>query len=89
GSNVTEQQILLRLNVLDPGTSVSDETLETNADLILEYLRDRGYFQSRVRYSVQPLGSDSEVNVTFTVDPGEQARVESFSVNIAGAKNEE
>lgn len=89
GSNVTEQQILLRLNLLDPGTSVSDQTLETNADLILEYLRDRGYFQSRVRYSVQPLGSDSEVNVTFTVDPGEQARVESFSINIAGAKNEE
>lgn len=85
---LTQQQILLRLNLLDPGASVSEQALETNADLILEYLRDQGFFQGRVRYEVKPLSSDSEVAVTFIVEPGEQSRISEFSINIAGADNE-
>ncbi|MDQ3088696.1 MAG: hypothetical protein M3Q78_08870, partial [Acidobacteriota bacterium] len=54
GKSVTEQQLLLRLNLLNPGTSITDQTLRNNADLILEYLRSRGYFKAEVTYTQQP-----------------------------------
>ena len=83
-SNITEQELLFRLNLLDPGMAVTDATLQHNADLILEYLRDRGYFRAEVTYSQRPLESETEVGVTFRVTPGPQATVESFSINVVG-----
>ena len=82
GEPVTEQQLLLRLNLLNPGTSVTDQTLRNNADLILAYLRDLGYFKAEVTYSQQPLRSETEVAVTFQVNPNAQAKVENFAINI-------
>ncbi|MER3431166.1 MAG: hypothetical protein C4324_09020 [Blastocatellia bacterium] len=87
-SALTEQQILLRLNLLDPGAYVSEQALEANADLILEYLRDQGFFQGRVSYEIKPISSDSDVAVKFIVEPGEQARIADFSIEIVGTDNE-
>ena len=83
-SKVTEQDLLFRLNLLDPGTAVTEQTLQTNADMILEYLRDRGFFRAEVTYSQRPLDSEAEVGVTFRVTPNPQATVEAFNINIAG-----
>lgn len=83
-SNITEQELLFRLNLLDPGTAITEQTLQQNADLILEYLRDRGFFKAEVTYSQRPLESETEVGVTFRVTPGPQSTVESFTINIAG-----
>ena len=82
GEPVTEQQLLLKLNLLNPGTSITDQTLRNNADLILAYLRDLGYFKAEVTYSQQPLRSNTEVAVTFKVNPNAQAKVENFAINI-------
>lgn len=82
GDPVTEQQLLLRLNLLNPGTSITDQTLRNNADLILAYLRDLGYFKAEVTFSQQPLRSETEVAVTFQVTPNSQAKVENFAINI-------
>ena len=84
GDKVTEQQLLLKLNLLNPGTSVTDQTLRSNADLILVYLRERGFFNAEVTYTQQPAKSDTEVIVTFQVTPNAQARIESFAINIEG-----
>jgi outer membrane protein assembly factor BamA len=81
---VTEQELLFRLNLLEAGTPVSDQTLRNSADQMLEYLRDRGFYQATVTYATQPLTSPNEVGVTFTVTPGEQATVERFDINIQG-----
>ncbi|HBR56529.1 MAG TPA: hypothetical protein DEA22_03525, partial [Blastocatellia bacterium] len=75
---VTEQEILLRVNLLDPGASVSEQSLQNNANLILEYLRDRGYFRAEVSHSIRELDNETDVEVAFRVRPGEQARVETF-----------
>jgi outer membrane protein insertion porin family len=83
-SKLTEQELLFRLNLLDAGTAITEQTLQYNANLILEYLRDRGFFKAEVTYTVQPLESQTEVGVTFNVTPNEQARVESFNINIEG-----
>ena len=50
GDEVTEQELLLKLNLLNTGMAVTEQTLRNNANLILEYLRDRGYFNAEVTY---------------------------------------
>src|SRR5688572_23591427 len=86
-SKVTEQELLFRLNLLDPGTAITDQTLQQNANLILEYLRDRGFFKAEVTYTTRPLESETEVGVTFRVQPNAQATVERFAINIVGFDN--
>lgn len=82
GSSITNAEILLRLNLLTPGSTFTERVLEENASAILTYLRTRGFYNARVNYEQQPLGNDTDVNVTFNVIPGEQARVSEFEINI-------
>lgn len=84
GDEVTEEDILYRINLVTPGNVVSEPILQRNADLILDYLRDRGFFKSEVGYVQQPLEDDSEVAVVFNVTPNAQATVEQFNINIQG-----
>lgn len=84
GDDVTEQQLLLKLNLLNPGTSVTEQTLNANVDLIQDYLRERGYYNAEVTTSQQPIKDETRVAVTFNVVPNAQATVESFNINITG-----
>lgn len=86
-AKVTEQELLFRLDILEPGTAVTDAALDRNANAILEYLRDRGYFKAEATYDRQPIANGSDVNVVFTVNPNEQATIEKFDVNISGFDN--
>ena len=83
-AGVTEQELLLRLNLMDPGSAISEQSLRNNANLILEYLRDRGFFRADVTYSQTRLGNDNEAAVTFNVTPNAQATVENFQVAVEG-----
>ena len=83
-TKITEQELLYRLNLLDPGSVVTEETLQANANAILEYLRERGFLRARVTYNLQQLPAQNDVAVAFRVTPGEPARVESVTVNIDG-----
>jgi outer membrane protein assembly factor BamA len=82
GEAVTEQQLLLRLNLLSPGSMITNRTLENNSTLILEYLRDRGFFDAKVSYDQQITENDTEVNVIFNVIPNTQAKVRDFTIEI-------
>ncbi len=84
GDTITEQELLFKLNILTPGTAITEQTLRTNADLILDYLRERGFYRSAVIYKQQPLTMENEVGVVFNVEPNAQATVESFKINIEG-----
>ena len=86
-SAITEQELLLRLNILEPGTAVTEATLNENSNNILEYLRDRGFFRAEVQTSSQRLVNDTEVEVTFTVKPNAQATVERFDIAVEGFDN--
>lgn len=83
-SGVTEQELLLRLDILEPGTAVNESTLDNNASTILEYLRERGFFKAEVDTTTQPLQNDTEVAVTFTVRPNDRATVERFDIDVQG-----
>lgn len=86
GEAVTEQQLLLKLNLLNPGMDISPQTIDNNVDSILDYLRDeRGYFDAKVTTAQQPInGNETNVVVTFNVVPNAQATVENFNVSVAG-----
>ena len=84
GDKVTEQELLFKLNVLQPGTAITEQTLRNSADEILDYLRERGFYRSAVTYERQPLQNQTDVGVTFKVIPNEQAKVSDFTVNIEG-----
>lgn len=84
GEPVSEDELLFKLNLLAPGTAVSEQVLQSNANTILEYLRDRGYYNSEVSYTQTPLQNDSQVNVRFDVTPNVQARTGAFNIEIEG-----
>jgi len=87
GAPVTEQELMFKLNLLDPGTPITEQTLQNNANVILEYLRDRGYFKAEVTYTLTPLQNQNDVGVAFHVRPNVQAKVDTFKINIEGANN--
>ncbi len=84
GDKITEQDLLFKLNLLTSGATITDQTLRSNSDLILDYLRERGFYRSEVTFTQQPLGADNQVGVVFKVAPNDQAKVERFDVNIVG-----
>lgn len=81
---ISEQQILLRMDILEPGTAATSEELGRNADLIQAYLRDHGYFRATVSYSTEPIPNSGDVTAVFEVVPNQPADVSSFTVDIAG-----
>jgi outer membrane protein insertion porin family len=87
GDPVTEQELMFKLNLLDPGAPITEQTLQDNANVILEYLRDRGFFNAEVTYTETPLKTQTDVDVTFHVRPNAQAKVSAFNLNITGADN--
>lgn len=84
GDKVTEQDMLFKLNLVVPGATLTEQTLQNNADEILDYLRDRGFYQSQVIYERRPQPNGNEVGVLFRVTPATQAKVDRISFNIDG-----
>jgi len=83
GSGITEAELRLRLDLLSPGSTVSDRILDENASVILTFLRDRGFFEAEVSYESEALRNDTDVSVTFEVSPGKQAVVGELDVDIS------
>jgi outer membrane protein insertion porin family len=84
GDTIREQDLLFKLNLVTAGSVVTDQTLQENANQILEYLRERGYYRSEVTYEKTPARTATDVSVVFRVTPNEQARVERFDLRIEG-----
>jgi outer membrane protein insertion porin family len=86
-SPISEDEMRARLNMLEPGSRLSEQVLRNNADLIQVYLRDKGFYRAEVTYTQvrdpnDPTGTRQ--TVVFSIEPGEQARVASFDINITG-----
>src|SRR5580765_428371 len=84
GDPVTEQELLFKLNLLTPGTAITEQTLRNNADEILDYLRERGFYKSEVTYEQRPLQTQNDVGVTFKVNPNVQTKVGDLVIKIDG-----
>jgi outer membrane protein assembly factor BamA len=84
GERVTEEDLLFKLNIVTPGSVITDQSLKASADQILDYMRERGYYKSEVTYERRPLEFQNDVGVTFHVTPNEPAHVSNVAVNISG-----
>ncbi len=84
GSPISTDELRARLNFVQPGTRLSKQLIFKNADEIQIYLRDRGYFNATVEPVEQIAPSGIRATVTYKVNPGEQARVEAFNIDITG-----
>ena len=84
GSPISVDEIRARLNFIQPGTRLSRQLIQRNADEIQVYLRDRGYFNATVEAVDQVGPRGIRATVIYRVTPGEPARVENFEINIRG-----
>lgn len=87
GTPVSEDELRGRLNMLEPGARVSQQTLSTNADLIQAYLRDRGFYRADVSFTQQIDPTDASgtrATITYHIKLGEQARVNTFNIKVQG-----
>jgi outer membrane protein insertion porin family len=84
GSPISADELRARLNFVQPGTRLSKQLIARNADEIQVYLRDRGYFNATVEPVEELDRTGVRAAVTYRVNPGEQARVETFDIQIAG-----
>ena len=84
GTPISVDELRARLNFVQPGTRLSQQLILRNADEIQVYLRDRGYFNATVEPQEQVGPRGVRATVTYRVTPGDQARVETFNIDIAG-----
>lgn len=84
---ISEAELIVHLDLLEPGRTATTAELDRNADLILDHLRERGYFRAEVSYEVQPLESENDVRVVYTVTPNAQATIEALKIDIVGYDN--
>src|SRR4029078_6160665 len=84
GAPISTDELRARLNFVQPGTRLSKQLIERNADEIQVYLRDRGYFNATVEPVEQVDRSGVRATVVYKVTPGVQAKVSTFAINIPG-----
>ena len=84
GTPVASDEIKARLSLTQPGTRLSHQISLRNADEILVYLRDRGYFNATVEPIEQIDDTGTRAIVTYRITLGEQARVGAFNIAISG-----
>jgi outer membrane protein insertion porin family len=84
GVPISTDELRSRLNFVQPGTRLSRQLIARNADEIQVYLRDRGYLEATVEPVEQVDPRGARVTVIYKINPGEQARVSHFAIDIAG-----
>ncbi|MDQ6652070.1 MAG: BamA/TamA family outer membrane protein [Acidobacteriota bacterium] len=84
GTPISEDDLRARVNLTQPGTRLSRQVIVHNSDELQVYLRDRGYFNAVAEPTEQLDPSGTRVTVTYRIVPGDQARVDSFNINITG-----
>lgn len=83
-AGISEDELRARLNLLEPGTRLSEQALRSNADLIQAYLRDRGFYRANVEYEQQLDATKMRATVIYHITPGEQALLDNFEIQITG-----
>ena len=84
GEPLSEDEIRSRLNFVQVNTRLTKQLIERNADEIQIYLRDRGYYNATVEPVEELDRSGVRAAVTYRINPGAQARVDAFDIQIAG-----
>jgi len=84
GTPITQDELRARVNLSQPGARLSKQIVLRNSEELQIFLRDRGYFNATVESREELDPSGTRATVYYHIVPGEQARVSSFNINIAG-----
>ncbi|MDQ5846212.1 MAG: hypothetical protein M3539_13060, partial [Acidobacteriota bacterium] len=84
GTPISEDELRARVNLTQPGTRLSKQIVIRNSDELQVYLRDRGYYNAVVEATEELDASGTRATVLYRIVPGEQARIGSFNISIAG-----
>jgi outer membrane protein insertion porin family len=84
GSPISTDELRARMNFVQSGNRLTKQIIARNADEIQIYLRDRGYFNATVEPVEQTGPRGLRTNITYKITPGEQAKVDTFDIQIAG-----
>lgn len=84
GANVSEDELRSRITLLEPGKRLNDAALRENAEAIVAYLHDRGYYRAEVSSSTRLDATRTRSTVVFDVRPGAPTTLESFQLDVKG-----
>jgi len=77
-----------RLNQLDPGERVSAGAISRGLGELIAFYSARGYYQARIVSDVRLDPTNTSAVVVYTIEPGEQARVSKYNLEVVGTRIE-
>ena len=84
GADVVEDELRSRVTLLEPGRRINEAALRENAEAIVAYLHDRGYYRAEVSYDTRLDATRTRSTVVFDVRPGAPTTLESFTIDVKG-----
>jgi outer membrane protein insertion porin family len=81
---ISEDELRARLNMLDPGKRLSEQSVRNNADLIQAYLRDRGFYRANVDFEQQLDATKTRATIVYRITTGARATVGTYNIQITG-----
>ncbi|MFL6213670.1 MAG: POTRA domain-containing protein [Blastocatellia bacterium] len=79
-------ELRTRLNQLDLGQVASAAAVQRGLGELLAFYSARGYLKAQITSDVQPDPTGTRATVVYTINPGEQARVSKFDINVRGER---
>jgi outer membrane protein assembly complex protein YaeT len=83
-AGVGEDELRSRVTLLEPGKRLTEAALRENAEAIVAYLHDRGFYRAEVSYDRRLDPTRTRATVVFDVRPGAPTTLDSFQIDIKG-----
>jgi outer membrane protein insertion porin family len=79
-------ELRARLNQLDPGQFASTAAVQRSLGELQAFYSARGYLKAQITADVQLDPAGTRATVVYTINPGEQAHVSKFEINVRGER---
>ena len=83
-AGVGEDELRSRVTLLEPGKRLTEAAMRENAEAIVAYLHDRGFYRAEVSYERRLDPTRTRATVVFDVRPGAPTALETFQIDIKG-----
>src|SRR5205085_9597593 len=79
-------ELRARLNQLDPGQFASTAAVQRGLGELQALYSSRGYLKAQITADVTPDPTGTRATVVYSINPGKQARVSKFEINVRGER---
>lgn len=84
GAGIGEDELRSRVTLLEPGKRLTEAAMRENAEAIVAYLHDRGFYRAEVSYERRLDPTRTRATVVFDVRTGAPTALETFQIDIKG-----